>query len=147
MCVLRARGTDFDVDQFLSASSIQPNSVYRRGEARLPASQPDGPKHARSGFHADVSTMEWDDLAGQIEDAKRYLAQHKTDIELLGTFPGVEHLELDFPIHLRIGTNDIVVQTDRFPSDLLLAAGTLGIELALTIWPRSTHDSGSDGTG
>lgn len=136
MCVLRARGTDFDVDRFLSASSIQPITVYRKDEPRLPASQPEGPKHTGSGFHADVSTAEWDDLAGQIEDARRFLGQHKTDLELLRAFPGLEHLELDFPTHLRIGMNDIVVQTDRFPPDLLLAAGTLGIELALTIWPH-----------
>jgi hypothetical protein len=91
--------------------------------------------------------MDWDDLAGQVADARRFLAQHKTDLELLRTFPGVEHLELDFPTHLRIGTNDVAVQSDRFPSDLLLAAGTLGIGLALTIWPRPTPDSGSEGTG
>ena len=91
--------------------------------------------------------MEWDDLPGQIADAMRFLAEHKTDLELLRAFPGVEGIELDFPIHLRIGTNDIVVQTDRFPSDLLLAAGTLGIDLALTIWPRPTTESDSQGTG
>lgn len=144
MCVLRASGTEFDVDRFVTASSIQPSKVYRKGEPRLPASQPEGPKHAGSGFHADVSTGNWDDLSGQIADAKRFLARHNADLELLRAFPGLEHLELDFPAHLRIGAKDVVVQTDRFPSDLLLAAGALGIGLALTIWPRPTDDSGSD---
>jgi hypothetical protein len=148
MCVLRARGSDFDVDRFLSASTIQPCKVYRKGEPRLLASrQPEKRVHAASGFHADVSTMDWDDLAGQVADARRFLARYKPDLELLRTFPGVEHLELDFPTHLRIGTNDVAVQSDRFPSDLLLAAGTLGIGLALTIWPRPTPNSASEGTG
>jgi hypothetical protein len=53
----------------------------------------------------------------------RFLAEYKSDLELLRAFPGMELLELDFPIHLRIGTNGIVVQTDRLPSNLLLAAG------------------------
>ena len=147
MCVLRASGIDFDVERFLAASAIQPCDVSRKGEPRLPASQPEGRKHAASGFTADVSTMDWDDLPGQIADAMRFLAEHKNDLELLRAFPGVQHLALDFPIHLRIGTNNIVVQTDRFPSDLLLAAGALGIDLALTIWPRPTTESDTEGTG
>jgi len=147
MCVLRARGTDFDVDRYLSASSIPSINVYRRGEPRLPASRPDGAKHAGSGFNAEVSTAAWDDLPGQIEDARHFLARHKTDLERLRTFPGLEQLTLDFPTHLRIGTNEVVVQTDRFPADILLAAGALGIELALTIWPRPTDRSGSEGNG
>lgn len=134
MCVLRVRGKDFDVGAFLMNSSIHPCKVYRRGEPRLAASQPEGPKHEHSGFNADVSTREWDDLSGQIGDAKEFLARHRTDIERLRALPGVSDLEIDFPIRLRIGTNDIVVQSNSFPADLLLAAGSLGIAVTFTIW-------------
>jgi hypothetical protein len=55
--------------------------------------------------------------------------------------PGVDHVEIDFPIRLRVGTNDVVVLTDPFPSDLVLVAGQLGIPLRFTIWPPAS-DSG-----
>jgi hypothetical protein len=146
MCVLRASGSDFDVSAFLTSSSIQPCKVYRRGEPRLAASQPQGPKHEHSGFHADVSTREWDDLPGQIDDAKTFLAERRIDLLRLRATPGVTDLEIDFPIHLRIGTNDIAVQSDSFPPDLLLAAGSLGIAVTFTIWPPPDGPEG-DGTG
>jgi hypothetical protein len=42
---------------------------------------------------------------------------------------------------VRIVTNDVVVLTDPFPSDLVLVAGQLGIPLRFTIWPPAS-DSG-----
>ena len=134
MCVLRAGGVDFDVDAFLATSSLKAIGVRRRGELRL-ASNPDGPRHERSGFTADVSVKEWNDLPGEIEDAKAFLAEHGTELLRLRSFPGVGGLELDFPVHLRIGTNQIVVQSDRLPADLLLAAGRVGVDIVITIYP------------
>ena len=76
------------------------------------------------------------------------------DLRRLRAFPGVDHVEIDFPIRLRIGTNDVVVLTDPFPSDLVLVAGQLGIPLRFTIWPPlpiparvPTHvdDAGAEG--
>jgi hypothetical protein len=134
MCVLRAGGSDFDVDAFLATSSLEICGVRRKGELRL-RTKPAGPLNERSGFNADVSTKEWGDLAGQIQDARAFLSENEGELRRLRSFPGVDGVELDFPIELRIGTNEIVVQSDRLPADLLLAAGGLGIDIVITCYP------------
>jgi hypothetical protein len=145
MCVLRAGGADFDVDAFLATSSLEAISVRRKGELRL-TTKPDGPRHQRSGFTADVSLKEWNDLRGQIEDAKAFLVEHGAELLRLRSFPGVEGLELDFPMNLRMGTNEIAVQSDRLPADLLLAAGRAGVDIVMTIYPP-VEDESPTGTG
>jgi hypothetical protein len=137
MCTLRAAGSAFEVDEFLASSPIEPLVVYHVGDLRF-RTQPDGPRLSRSGFNADVSTKEWSDLKGQIEDAKDFLKNHGAELRRLGAFPGCEGVELDFPMNLRIGTNDIVVQSDTFPADLLLLAGTCGVAITFTLYPPSS---------
>ena len=134
MCVLRAAGADFDVDSFLATSSLEVCALFHKGELRF-TTKPDGPRRARSGFNADVSVKEWSDLPGQIQDAKAFVAANEAELRRLRSFAGVEVVALDFPIYLRIGTNDIVVQSDRLPADLLLAAGSLGIDIEVTVYP------------
>jgi hypothetical protein len=146
MCMLRVVGCDFDVDQFLSDSSIQPTKVYHKGEPRLPATQPKGPTHPDSGFNAEVSGKEWDDLAGQIQDALTFVADHHAELDRLRSFHGVDGIQIDFPIYLRIGRNDVAVQGESFPAALAFAAGSHGIDLAFSIWPPP-NPSVTDGTG
>jgi hypothetical protein len=134
MCVLRAGGPNFEVDTFLATSSLEVISVRRKGEPR-PASKPDGPRSEQSGFNVGVSSKDWNDLPGQIDDAKAFLAEHEAELRRLRSFPGVDGVEIDFPMNLRIGTNNIAVQSDRFPAELLLAAGRLGIDIVMTTYP------------
>jgi len=134
MCVLRAAGADFDVDAFLATSSLEACATFEKGQLRF-LTKPDGKHRDRSGFNADVSMKEWSDLDGQIQDAKAFVSANEDELRRLRAFPGVELVELDFPIYLRIGTNDVAVQSDRLPADLLLAAGSLGIDIVVTVWP------------
>jgi len=57
MCVLRASGTQFDVDAFLEVSALVPVSVHRCGEPRGPSARPDGSVHATSGMNISVSDV------------------------------------------------------------------------------------------
>jgi hypothetical protein len=138
MCTLRTSGADFDVDAFLATSSIKACAIFHAGEPEKPF-RPDGPRLLSSVFNADVSKKEWDDLSGQIEDAKAFLKTFDGEIRRLAAFPGCEGVAIDFPINLRIGTKDTVVQWDTLPSDLLLLAGTLGVDIMLTLYPPSTE--------
>ena len=137
MCTFRASGIDFNVDAFLDASAIESCAVHHAGELKFP-SKPEGPRWTRSGFNADVSTKEWNDLPGQIEDAKAFLRRYDAELRRLGAFPGCEGMSIDFPMNLRIGTNDIAVQWDTFPAALLLLAGTLGVDITFTIYPPAS---------
>ncbi|MDJ0865674.1 MAG: hypothetical protein QNK03_06175 [Myxococcota bacterium] len=137
MCVLRATGAEFDPDAFLEGSRLQPRKVFRRGDPRLPNSQPDGPRHQTSGIHIDVSEAQWSDLPGQVADAERFLSANRDEVERLAGAPGVTDLVLDFPIELRIDGEGVAAQFDRFPASLVRLAGALGLALELSTYPRS----------
>ena len=141
MCVLRASGRGFDVDTFLAASSLDICAVHRTGEPRL-TSQPDGPRTEASGFNANVSARESSDLPEQVRDATSFLAENEQELRRLRSFPGVDGLELDFAVELRIGVT-AVTQSDRLPANLLLAAGRLGIDIVISLYPVSEEARGS----
>lgn len=126
-CVLRAIGTEFDVDGFLKDSSLPHEAVFHRGEPRAPA-DPGGAKRSASGFNAPVSAAGFDDLDAQIQDATHFLREHEDELRRLGRFPGVEEVCLDFGIARR----DVAAQSDLFPADLLWQAGALDIDLVVT---------------
>jgi hypothetical protein len=114
-CVLRARGTNFDVDSFLKESSLEALIVFHRGELQFPTSTVPQRKIECSGMNLSVSTREFLDLKGQIEDAVRFLSGNEEELKRLRGFPGVEQVELDFPIEER----EVVFQSDAFPPHLL----------------------------
>jgi hypothetical protein len=114
MCVLRASGEDFDVDEFLRSSSLKPCAIHRRGTPYLAKGQPRGRVHEASGLAIAVSGASWSDLATQVTDAERFLAAHRAEILRLVHFPGVEEATLDFSLDLRIG-DGVAAQFDRFP--------------------------------
>jgi hypothetical protein len=130
-CVLRAGGASFAVDEFLAGSGLKPNAIFRRGEPRFRASQPDGPKLSESGFNLIASEAEFSHLQLQITDAIHFLEQNQTELARLVAFPGVEAVCLDFGIEER----NIAAQSERFPPKLLSILGTLGIWFEFTLYP------------
>jgi hypothetical protein len=139
MCVLRASGKNFDVRSFLASTSLRIAGAYERGDLRR-KSRPDGERCEESGFVADVSEKPWSDLPGQLQDARRFLAEFEAELLRLRGFPGVEGIELDFPTDLRIGNGGVIVQSDRLPADLLLAVGALGVDIVITTYPPTDDD-------
>lgn len=135
-CVLRASGADFQVDDFLRESSLKALVVVHRGDARPPKSNSTAKKHESSGFNVSVSTREFSDLSGQIEDAIQFLAKNSKELRRLRDFSGVERIELDFPVEDRA----VVFQRDTFPNNLLVLMGHLGLGLAVSRYP--TPDGG-----
>jgi hypothetical protein len=134
MCVLRAYGTEFEPDLFLAGTKLPSAFVFRRGEPRVPE-LPEGPKNEMSGIHFAVSEAPWTSLVGQVEDAERYLSTHKSALEKLRSFAGVERLCLDFPLDLRI-SDRTWMQSDTFPASLARLSGELGIDLEFSIYSR-----------
>ncbi len=130
-CVLRARGISFAVNEFLAESALKPTAIFRRGEPRLPESQPEGPKLSASGFHVVASEADFSDLQVQIADAIHFLEKNQAELTRLVGFPGVENLSLDFGIEER----DVAAQSERFPPNLLRIVGNLGIWLEFTLYP------------
>jgi len=132
-CVLRASGEDFEVDDFLKGSPLKALVVVHRGDARVPGSTSTDSSHERSGMNISVSTREFSDLSGQIEDAIQFLSENSPELRRLRDFSSVEEIQLDFPIEDR----DVVFQRDTFPNKLLVLMGELGVGLTVSRYPTS----------
>jgi hypothetical protein len=109
--------------------------MFRAGERRF-ESKPEGERYQFSGFTVDVSDDSWETLSGQIEDAIAFLKKNKAGLELLRAAPGVEDMRLDFPVDLKIDRRNIMTQSEYFPPDLVSIAGSLGLGIELSVYPR-----------
>jgi hypothetical protein len=136
-CVLRVRGADFAVDEFLAGSVLKPIAIFRRGEPRLPGWQPGGPKLNASGFHVVASEAGFFNLQIQITDAVHFLELNQGELDRVVAFPGVEKVSLDFGIEER----NVAVQSEHFPPNLLSILGSLGIWLEFTLYPCEEPDA------
>jgi hypothetical protein len=125
-CVLRAAGATFDVDAFLKQSTFRPVVVYRKGQRRRPASR--GVLSA-SGFNIVVSDSD-DPMETQVEYALTFLRDKRDELLRLIRFGGIEEIMLDFGVP----QGDIAARSGRFPSELLVAAGVLGIDLQVSFY-------------
>ena len=130
-CVLRASGTNFDVDEFLKTSSLDALAVFHSGEAQLRGTVATQRRTGQSGMNVSVSTREFSDLRGQIEDAIEFLKDNDQELKRLRDFAGLERMDLDFPVEDR----DVVFQSDAFPPDLLSLLGALRIGLVVSRHP------------
>ena len=130
-CILRASGKNFNVDKFLSQTRLQPCAVFKKGEPKN-KSNPNGRKSELSGINIVVSSADFDQLDEQIQDAIKFLEKNKREIKNLIEFSGADNLsEIDFAIEKR----DIWMQTDYFPSKLLVLAGALGLGIRISVFP------------
>lgn len=95
-------------------------------------------RNEHSGMNVSVSTREFSDLKGQIEDAVRFLSDYEEEIRRLRDFSGLERMDLDFPVEDR----DTVLQSDAFPPRLLSLMGDLRIALVVSRYPAQpgAHD-------
>ena len=138
-CVLRAKGVNFAVDEFLAGSPLKPMAIFRRGELpRYGDSQPDGPKPSFSGFNLSASDADFSEVQLQIANAIHFLEQNQAELARLVAFPGVESVYLDFGIEER----NVAAQTECFPPKLLSILGKLGVWLEFTLYPG--HEPESD---
>jgi hypothetical protein len=103
-------------------------------------SQPDGERHRLSGFTVDVSRDSMANLPGQVGDAITFLKEHEPALAMLRSAPGVDELRLDFPVDLRIDRQNVMVQFDYFPPELVSRAGALGLGLEISIYPRDLEE-------
>ncbi|MGA2923088.1 MAG: hypothetical protein ABSE28_18435 [Candidatus Sulfotelmatobacter sp.] len=129
-CVLRASGSNFDVDEFLKVSSLDALTGFHRGAVQFPTSSLTR-RSGSSGMNASVSTREIADLSGQVEAAVGFLRENQQELRRLRDFPGLERMDLDFPVEDR----DAVFQRDAFPYQLLSLLGGLHIGLIISRYP------------
>ena len=126
-CMLRIGGRRFDAKACAESTSLPVARVHVKGEPVL-RTRPNGKKNSESSLNIRVSRAEFHRLDRQIKDARAFVKRHSREIRRIGRLRGVEHLVLDFGIARR----DVAGQFDRFPAELLLACGKLGIGLEVS---------------
>lgn len=132
-CVLRAGGELFDVDLYLSSSTLTACAIFHKGE---PQSSLPGVKvrlSEKSGINVDVSDKDFADLDGQITDAMAFLRSNLAELQRLAVFPGVDGVLIDFAVEAK----DTFTQSYIFPAELLKLAGDLGISIEVSLYPES----------
>ena len=124
-CVLRATGSDFNVESFLDESTFAPCNVFLKGELKAK-------NHAweTNGLTLDVSAASFNNFIGQIHDAIKFLKENKRELVRLRNFNGLEEMSLDFGVERKNG----FLQSSFFPPDLIALAGELGMGLELSIY-------------
>ncbi len=128
-CVLRASGRDFDVDEFLAKSSLEPCEVWRRGQSRRKSRPPS----QTSGFNLVVSEAPGEDFRAQVKESIAFLAAYHDELARLRDVLGIEHSILDFGVIL---PDDLVFgQSNIFPAELVRLAGELGLGIELSLYP------------
>lgn len=130
MCILRLSSRSVSFKPILDETKLPITSVYDAGEYR-------DTKRARlcqnNQATLDVSDKEWDDLQGQINDAICFLENHKGDIQKLFELVNDLSVGLDFPINSKLDGN-IVTQGITFPGRLTSLAGSLNIDIGMTLY-------------
>ena len=132
-CVLRAYGTAFNVDQFLKESSLSPCAIFRKGEKK---SQRSKVEYKKSGITVVASEASGEKISKQFKDALTFLKRHKSEIVRLKKTAGVETVNLDFGVTLRIGYKDCFWPGINLPEPLIQAAAELRLELAFSFFPN-----------
>lgn len=122
--------SQFNVDGYLESSDFDCCKVWHKGEPRR-----DG-HHEGSGFNIDVCDVESGGLKEQTQKAIAFLSDNYTELRKLMEFSGVEIGVLDFAIAKR----NVMAQFDRFSTELVRLAGSLGLEIALLQYAVSDYD-------
>lgn len=132
-CVLRASGDLFDVDLYLSSSTLTACAIFHKGEPKSSLPRVKAKLNEKSGINVEVSNKDFADLDGQITDAMAFLRSNLAELQRLITFPGVEGVLIDFAVEAR----DTFTQSFSFPAELLRLAGDIGIGIMISLYPES----------
>lgn len=76
-----------------------------------------------------VSGAESSNIHTQVGEALEFLAAFSCTLQKISSLPGLG-MELDFGVWIK----DVPIQSIRFPSALVKAAGNLGIELVISLY-------------
>jgi hypothetical protein len=141
-CVLRVYGRRFDVDAYLRRGTLVPVAVKHRGEPRLPATQPNGPRILLSGCNIVISPASRTDFARQLRGAVKFLKRHARAVRSLRLRKGVEIAVLDFGVERR---PEAVVQCETLSEELVALAGRLGLAVEISHYPPSNRSGRESG--
>ena len=138
-CNLTILGEKLDVDELISKSKLRGYTKHYIGQPMF-KSKPNGKKLIHSGIGTQTSKADFDNLDKQIKDTIKYLKTHAEKLSIIKQTKEIDFAVLDFGINLRIDKKKILLQSDRFPSELLKLAGDLGLDIELSVYAIEIQD-------
>ena len=127
MCAyLRVTGEKFDVDSFLAGSSITPDVVFYRGQAKKRLKEQ---TWLYSGFGLEIGG-EFGRLSSQINEVASFLEEERSQLVLLSKFPGVS----DMRVILSYCPGNSANMTEYLPPMVLDRLGSIGIGIEFDVY-------------
>ena len=140
-CVLHVCGESFDPAPFLGSVSLAPYASFRKGDRQFPGSVRCADRvHEFGGFKCLVSDRDAKDLPGQIDDAILFLQKYGEDLARLEFEKDVERKGLDFGYDCRLEMENVAVQIEYLPPELLKLCGDLDLGIMLSLYPLFCPD-------
>jgi len=133
-CVLRVSGDRFEPESFLANASLVPYLRFQKGGPPMSGDRIVGGPSRTSGFCCEVSP-DGSSFEQQTRDAISFLTRYRTEIEQLRRLDTVKSLVLDFGYECRLNNESVCVQSDLLPNELLHLAGSLGLNISLSLYP------------
>jgi hypothetical protein len=140
MCVLHVTSETTSFAVFLRDTGFPAYKSHEKGEVSAIGKRK---PYENYGFSSDVSECDWNNLAGQIEDANAFLRMHERNLRNLLSSHEIADIRLDFPYSCRLGENTFM-QCDYLPPELLKLAGDLGIGIELSHYPPTDEEENSE---
>jgi hypothetical protein len=140
MCVLHIKSNTDSFKKFIKQSNLPIYSSHEKGGERFKGKRP---PHNDYGFSCDVSTKEWNDFPGQVEDSIKFLKNHILELKQLIESYSIDDIRLDFPVECRLVRNELFTQCDYLPPELIKLAGQVGIGIEISQYWPSEDDNNS----
>ena len=129
-CVLRVWGSNFNVDDFFTNSSIHPINIWHRGEPKF-KSNPKSKTKDNSGCTIELSSANFSELNVQIQQTINFCNSHKEFLTNLVSYTGVEHAVADFGVQ----NKPDAWCSYQFDKELLSLLSEIGISLCVSVYP------------
>ena len=140
MCVLRVTSETTSFAAFLRDTGFPAYQSHEKDEISTTGKRK---PYDDYGFSSSVSECDWNNLAGQIEDANAFLRTHERTLRKLLSSHDITDIRLDFPYSCRLDEH-IFMQCDYLPSDFLKLAGDLGIGIELSHYAIADEEENSE---
>ena len=136
MCVLHIYLDTDQLDFILSSTNLPIYKAHKKGEAHLYLKNK---VYDYNLISCAVSDKDWNDFEGQTDDMIDFLNRYHIELKSLQDNFKIENWLFDVPYNCRL-EDGMMVQNDFLPSKLLSLAGYFGIDINLSLYPKSEED-------
>jgi hypothetical protein len=140
-CHLTFGAKDINPDAVAATLKIKPDHIFRAGDR-------DG-RQKYSGLAFDTSEADFEELDQQIADTITFLRTNEEDLRYLGSLRSTiedSWYHVDFGFNTRMFDENVGIQIDTFPAELLQLLGSISADLMLSQYPPTFDAEAENGS-